>query len=354
MLSDKCEMNELDKIISYHQNDKFEPKFLIIEDLKNKCWIVYNGENGMYKEMEFGSYTVFTINEFINYSPNAMRHNQLFSSANADFLDPKIAERIYEQGKEAMEALLNILAELPDWKKWADPEQLKEIMLGRWYYYRYACYGRTWSDFVGMSFKTLEEWKKYFFEKSYRFSEKELEEMYEANKEEAEEHFKTMHEVVRKYSVVYYDEFEFIDEKNQRRFGRSFLVDEETHMFIWDLYHILVSGVTDSPHICPRCKQLFFSNNNKIIYCKECKAESNTIRNEKRMNSVRYIHKKIYDKINNSKFYTEDDRNKFLVESNYYWDLVRKKKVVKNPLFNEKIETEEQYRKWLEKKLKSY
>jgi hypothetical protein len=84
-----------------------------------------------------------------------------------------------------------------------------------------------------------------------------------------------------------------------------------------------------------------------------CKEESNVIRNENRLKSVRYIHKKIYDKINNSKFHTNTEKELFLAESNYYWDIVRGKEVKPIPLFAANIKTEEDYKKWLEEKLKS-
>lgn len=358
MLSDSyTKMNEYDKIIFKNGifEDKCKTRFLIVEDLKNKKWVVYNGVTGMYRELDFGAYVTFTINEFINYSPDAMHHASLFNDIQSGCITKEDATRIYNSGKKAMKNLLGTFAELPDWKKWADPEQLKKIMLQQWKFFRYASYGKMWSGYAETATETLDDLIKSFAVKYPKIEKEEIEEIYESNKEAAQEFFETMHEVVKKNFVIYYDEITFIDKDNKDRIGRAFLVDDEIRMFAWDLYHILVSGVTETPHICPRCENLYYSNNNKSKYCDSCKSNYSDIRKEyRKKNQARYIHKRINDKLH-SKRYSEEVLDKFMVESNYYWDIVKQKEPKTKPeSWYLDINTEEEYKRWLESKLKEY
>lgn len=358
MLNDSYDkMNEYDKIIIENGifEKKFKTRFLIVEDLKNKKWIVYDGTTGMYRECDFGAYVTFTINEFINYSPDSVHHASLFNDIQSDYITEADATRIYNSGKKAMKNLLDTFAELPDWKKEAEPTLLKKIMLQQWKFFRYASYGKMWAEYAETSTETLDELIERFAVKYPKIKTEEIEEIFESNKEAAQEFFETMHKVVKKNFVIYYDEITFIDKDNQDRIGRAFLVDDEIRMFAWDLYHILVSGITETPHICPRCGHLFYSNNNKSKYCDSCKNNYSDIRKEYRQkNQARYIHKRINDKLH-SKRYSEKDLNEFMIESNYYWDIVKQKEPKTKPeSWYLNISTEEEYKNWLENKLNEY
>lgn len=359
MLNDSYDkMNEYDKIILENGifEDKCRTRFLIAEDLKSKRWVVYDSSDGSYYERDFGVYVTFVINEFINYSPDSVHHASLFNDVQSGYITEEDAARIYNSGKKAMKNLLDTFSELPDWKKWADSEQLKSIMLRQWKFFRYASYGKLWSDFAGMETETLDELKDFFLTKSPEsFTEEEIEELYNSNKEEVQEHFATMHKVVKENFVIYYDEISFNGNDDKCRTGRAFLVDSEINMFAWDLYHILVSGVTETPHICPRCNHLYFSNNNKSKYCDSCKNNYSDIRKEYRQkNQTRYIHKRINDKLH-SKRYSEEELDKFMIESNYYWDIVKQKEPKTKPeSWYLNINTEEEYKNWLENKLNEY
>lgn len=359
MLSDSYDkMNEYDKIIRKNGifGDKCKTRFLVAEDLKNKRWVIYDSSDGSYYERDFGTYVTYVINEFINYSPDSVHHASLFNSVQSGYISEEDAEKLYNRGKKNMKNLLDIFAELPDWKKWADLEQLKSIMLDRWKFYRYASFMELWSDYAEVASETLDESINRFTEKYPKIEKEEIKEICESNKEEAQEFFKTMHENFKKYFVRYYDEIAFIDKDNKERIGRAFLVtNTEINMFPWDLYHVLVSWVTDSPHICPRCGQLYYSNNNKSKYCDSCRNNYSDIRKEYRQkNQARYIHKRINDKLH-SKRYSEEELDKFMIESNYYWDIVKQKEPKTKPeSWYLNINTEEEYKNWLESKLNEY
>lgn len=354
MLSDSYDkLNEYDKILSSAKCDKFNPVFLVIEDLKNKCWIVYDGNTGKYCKQPFGHYVAAIINAYVNFSINAVHHNQFNDVIKNGILDEDNINNYFLQTQKAFKNLLDIFLHLSYWKKVVEPDRLDQILLNEWKFYRYAASPQVWADCAKAATETFDEFKNEFSKMNF-FSNNELKEMYDSEKMYVSERLETLHEVIKKIFFVYYDELIFLDMENKQHYGRAFLTTDEEHIFSLDLYHILISGVTPVPHICPHCNQIFFSNNNKIIYCEDCQSEKNVIRNQKRKQSVRYIHKKIYDKLNNSKKYTNETRDNFLNESNYYWDCVLKRDTVKNPLFTEKIETEQQYKEWLENKLNSY
>lgn len=365
-------INEYDKIILNWKNDKnLEPmRYVCIEDTKDKCWMVYDSKTGLHRKVPFGFYTEWVFNYYVISDKESLHHNKALETAkknNIEF-DEETYNKYYEFTKNAMLELQNIFSNLPHWYDLARKEQLidgngknisinelQTILINQWKMFRFACFPKCWSEYVSLVFPNKEEILR--LSKIITPENENIEdianEMIESNYEQWEEANETINKIVQKSFVCYYDYVNFINENGISTSGRCFIVFDEIYLFYWDLYHILVSRLAKMPHICPRCNQLFFSNNNKARYCKECKSESNVIRNENRMKSVRYIHKKIYDKLNNSKFHSNDEIEMFLAESNYYWDIIKNKKIKKNPLFVAKIETEDDYKKWLEEKLKS-
>lgn len=102
--------------------------------------------------------------------------------------------------------------------------------------------------------------------------------------------------------------------------------------------------------ICLNCGCVFQSSFSQR-YCETCRQPENAekIRWKQRKESVRYLHKRVYDMIGNSKRFDDETRKLFLEESNYYWSKV----IGKIPKTEGKesyrdIKTENQYRKWLE------
>jgi hypothetical protein len=125
-------------------------------------------------------------------------------------------------------------------------------------------------------------------------------------------------------------------------------------IFILDFWEVLTNPKIGKFRVCKECSCLFLSNNNNATYCDLCKKNIAKIRykNRKR-NKERYLHKNILDYL-----YLIDESknmsNEFLNESNYYWDVVRKKSVEKSLIYTEKITTKKQYMQWLEDKMKYY
>ena len=361
-------INEYDEIIlKWKKDDKTQPmKYVIVEDLKNKCWIIYDSSTGLYKEVSFGEYVESVINEFLLYDMHNAHHSKLLDmiTSDSDF-DEQKANDLFNYCKKPVEQLLELLGNISKYRILAkkgelignsgiciNSEMLEQILMNEWKKYRYINFVSVWQRYANYEFSTSEDAAEYK-NKFSSFLDSSKEEILKEWKEFAKEEAETLHAIVRESFVCYYDYIIFIDKDGNPRTGRSFVAANEMHIFCWDLYHILVSKCAEAPHICPRCKQLFFSNNNKAVYCEKCKTETNIVRNENRKKSVRYMHKKIYDKINNSKFHNDLEKELFLAESNYYWDIVKKKDVKLIPLFTEKIECEEDYKEWLERKMKS-
>jgi uncharacterized Zn finger protein (UPF0148 family) len=124
-------------------------------------------------------------------------------------------------------------------------------------------------------------------------------------------------------------------------------------IFPLDLFHVFVTGKAETPRICPRCGQLFYTDSNKYKYCPDCQGQSATIQTENRKKNVRYLHKRISDRIRNNRKYSSDFLDDFMSESNYYWYLLRGKDITPNPDYTANIQTENDYKQWLQEKLDS-
>ena len=331
----KKSTNEYDKIILNAKNNPKCPPFeyLVVEDVEKKTWVTYSCANGLYKEVSFGDYVNNFITMFLRYDKNNPQHNNFLKLIGNNF-DEKNANSLFDKCKADIDELMQILPNIAKYyflakkgeltdanESFIDCETLDITLFNIWKKYRYFIFTNVWGD----------------------FSEYSEEELTESNN--------ILHDIVSKDFVFYYDNISFIDANGNSRVGRCFLTSNDFYMFVWDLYHVLVSKLAKMPRVCPRCNSLFFSNNNKSLYCAGCKEESNVIRNEKRSKSVRYLHKRIYDRLRNSKSHSDTEKELFLAESNYYWDIVRKKNVKEIPLFTAKIETETDYKTWLENKL---
>jgi len=254
----------------------------------------------------------------------------------AEFLKPHILK------------LQDVILNLDRYRKVPDKAGMKAALLSTWKMYRNAKYVSLWKDIIDLSEDTEENYKK----ESGIYTQENIREIVESNHAEAIELNNSVYNVHIKNFFCFCDYVTFYGTDNFPLIGRGYIARTPGDMFASDLYHVLVSGLAGIPHRCPRCGHIFYPNN-KSKYCDECKKDSSAIRNEKRRQSVRYFHKKVYDKITLSKKYDDNFRNDFMNESNYYWDIVQGKEVPDNPLYRERIKTESQYKKWLEKKLNS-
>lgn len=364
-------VNELDEIIiGWHESNGVENmRYVCVEDVENKCWIVYDSKTGIYDKFLFGYFVESVINEYMQSDKKAVHHKKMVETARKHNIEYDEVEknRLFEETSDSLSILYHIFENLSGWYSLAKKgqlysnnneavsiESLNNTMLNEWKKFRFACFPNSFIDVLASENMTEEDFVE--LANISKCDDEKLEDVIEKLKKETaisnQESRQCLNKVVTRYFIAYHDYITFTDNDGKSITGRCFLTFNIVFLFYWDLFHILVSRKADTPHICPRCKCLFWSDN-RTKYCDECKNEAHLVRNENRLKSVRYIHKKIYDKINNSKFHNDTEKELFLAESNYYWDIVRGKEVKKIPLFTAKIETEEQYKKWLEEKLNS-
>lgn len=121
---------------------------------------------------------------------------------------------------------------------------------------------------------------------------------------------------------------------------------------IKELALIIEEKKRNSKRVCPMCGAIFSSNNFQAKYCDKCRKKPISERRKGVKQSTRYIHKRIWDRINLSKKYDRDFLNAFMNESNYYWHTIKGKKckIEKKEEYLD-IRTEEEYREWLINKL---
>lgn len=353
----KTERNEYDDILmdfSMYSNICIDKNtFLAIEDTDNKQWICYYPYTGRYTIKPFGHIVADMIFEYLSRLEDDVHHNKLLewyneigfkydaetSRKDAEFLKPHILK------------LQDTILNLDKYRKVPAKAEMKAALLRTWKMYRNAKYVSTWKNIIELSEDTEESHKK----KSDIYTQEDVEDIkaiVKSNHAEAIELDVRVYNIHLKKAFYFCDYVTFYGNDNVPHTGKGYISCTPGDVFASDLYHVLVSGLAGIPRRCPRCGHIFYPNN-KSKYCDECKKDSSAIRNEKRRQSVRYFHKKVYDKITLSSKYDSEFRNDFINESNYYWDIVQGKEVTANPLYREHIKTESQYKKWLEKKLNS-
>lgn len=162
--------------------------------------------------------------------------------------------------------------------------------------------------------------------------------------------------------MVVYKGADLITLENGDVVTECFWFQEIFDVFILDLWEFLFNPACRKKKMlkCENCGRLFYSSNNQAKYCDICKQPEimGKIRYENRKkNTVRKLHHDIVTKLysigDGKKKSPNEISNAFLEESNYYWDIIQGKEVIPNPLYQERIKTESQYKKWLEKKLNS-
>ena len=325
--------------------------FLAIEDIDNRQWICYSSYTGTYTIKPFGHITADMIYECLSRLKNDVHHNKLmewYDEIGFEY-DAETGEKDAEFLKPYILQLQDVILNLGKYRKDRAKAEMKATLLEVWKIYRNAKHFSTWKDIINLSEDTEENHKK----KLGIYTQEDIEDIkkiVKVNHASAIELNNNMYNIHIKKFFCFCDYVTFYDNNNVPLIGRGYIARTPGDMFAADLYHVLVSGLAGTPRLCPRCGHIFYPNN-KSKYCDDCKKDSPSIRNEKRRQSVRYYHKKVYDKITQSKKYDDNFRNAFMNESNYYWDIVQGKEVIVNPLYKERIKTETQYKKWLEKKL---
>lgn len=348
------EQNEYDKIaFQFALNlkngfDEKENSLLVIEDINHKQWVIYDTSKGMYQEIPFGHIVIELLKEFDMRTEDHIHHRKWIGYMKECGLpDDPLNERITKDIKPYILELKKDIAKIDGYRKSNHLEEMKMALLNDWKRYRMASYENVFRDIMDLTSDNEENYKTYDF-----MLENEIKESIKSNHEEAVSLARDMYAIHNRYHFCYCDYITFDDKDLVPHTGKAYLALDYPDIFAADLYHVFVSGLSGIPRLCPRCESLFYATN-KSKYCDNCKEDSAVIRNEKRKKSVRYYHKKVYDKISQSKKYDNEFRNAFMNESNYYWDIVQGKEVLQNPSYREKIKTKEQYKLWLEMKLKT-
>lgn len=378
------EMNEFDKIIQSHQHNNDDiaelsnlrnkewkasymergekpPEFLnkertpvilrylVIEDMSNKQWLVYDSDTSRIYLIGFGEYTLFLLNDILGYLPDFPYHEQKRKEI-LDFITKESYEytkNVICNHKEKFIELFNVLSTFDKYKKIYNQFEMSKYSYGLWLRYRYLYDVEYWKEIIDNYDVTEADAFK------LKCQPDDIEEFIEHCHESAKELEENLHHIITGEFFIYHDFMTHIVNNGLIISGNAYVAKDIRDIFPLDLLHIL-NGDTKTPHKCPRCGQLYFSNNNKSKYCSECRTNGNVIRQENRKkNRCRYLHKQITDILN---YYNigEDgiDKNgseKFRIESNYYWAVVQGKIPKQMPKsYNSNIKTEENYFKWLQ------
>ena len=309
------------------RNDKL--RFSVVEDMENKRYIVTDMNDDMkYFIVPFGHFTVETLSNLLAGGKGDIYHTSFLEACKKSGYEfnEKEVEATIEEKKEYIDKLIDIILQRDTFKS-EDACLLKATLVDTWKAYRYI-YFDLWNEYIDLIENGYEEDA---LVPEYAFSE---------------------HLKIR--SLFVYNDIQSIKIDEKWVSGNCWFTENFGFMFSRDLYHTLVDCSNDVKiKKCSRCGHLFIAETNKHKYCPDCKATPNTIRVEQRKKSVRYLHKRVYDKLNNYDKYSYNGKkmlSDFLAESNYYWDIVRGKEIELNPMYSNKIKTEAQYRKWLEKK----
>ncbi len=377
------EMNDFDKIILSHQennddiaelsnfrNEKWKAldiergkkpseylskerlptmlRYLIIEDMSNKRWFIYDSDTSRTYFIDFGEYTLFLLNDILSYLPDFPYHEQKRKKI-LDFITKESYEdtkNVICNNKEKFIELFNVLATFDKYKKIYNQFEMSKYSYGLWLRYRYLYDVKYWAEMIDNYDVTESDVSK------LKYQPDDKEKFVECCHESAKELEETLHHIITGEFFIYHDFMTHIVNNGLIISGNAYVAKDIRDIFPLDLLHILNSD-TKAPHKCPRCGQLYFSNNNKSKYCSECKANSNIIRQENRKNNpCRYLHKQITDILNN---YGGDGSENFRIESNYYWAIVQGNTPKQIPVsYNPNITTRGDYFKWLqEQKIKA-
>ena len=336
------------------KNDRLE--YCVFENMKTKEYIVFDSKDDFntYTSIPFGGVVACTLNGYIKSNPKSVHHAnykkelQEYGGYNAPDIDERLSLYHVIYGKTLNELISYIKQR--DTYKYHDKIALKCSFIREWKKYRYMIYDKVWSEYLSLS-----ETQKADHDFNNTFTNDELKDIVENCHEEAAELSDRLHKIVCERLFIPYDKIYFVF-RDEWAYGNVWFSQGEGDIFSRDLYHVLVDNAAKIPRFCPRCGLMYYSNNNKSKYCPECKKQSNDIRKENiKKNPARYLHKRVWDKINAHKDkYDRDFLNSFMNESNYYWHNISGKPSDLQKLDSyQNIDTIEKYQEWLEKKLES-
>lgn len=328
-------------------------RYCVFENMETKEFVIFDSKEDFdsYLIIPFGEVVAHTLNGYMKCNPESVHHED-YKKELLEFGCEDIEERLSTFHGIYGETLKELIRYIKhrDTYKYDDEIALKCSYIREWKKYRYMIYDRVWGEYIPLS-----ETQKKDHNFNNTFTDEELEKLVESCHESAAELSDSFHKVISERIFIPYDKIYFLFKGNWV-YGDVWFSQSEGDVFSRDLYHVLVDKAAKSPRICPRCGMLYYSNNNKSKYCPKCKKQSNDIRKENiKKNPARYLHKRVWDKINAHKDkYDRDFLNAFMNESNYYWHLISGKESDLEKLDTyQNIDTIEKYQEWLEKKLKS-
>lgn len=311
----------LDEIISSHEKN-IPLEYLAIEDLSHKQWIFYRKKDKATQVVPFGEIVNGVLNYYHKTGDPINVCNQgdepTYSKTMTDFI----------------EYLRSFIREMPSLKRKYSSVEYKRYCVTAWKKFRDCNCRKVWEMFVSS-----------------------CNNIYSPLSDESTEILTALHKCVEEQLCIYHDEI-LIVENNSPVLCRAFCISDQDDIFGWDLYHVLMEHTT-VPQVCPRCGSFHLPKTNRFKYCHDCSADKAGTRKIYRENNPeRDLHKRINDKLHTLKEYKTNsaELNKFMNESNYYWDIVRGKEPATpaEPWYDLNITTKEQYQAWLEKKLEEY
>ena len=303
-----------------------ESNFCILENMTEKKYIIFDiKSNWRYIIVPFGGMIYLLLNMFIDSDKKAVYHKELLEICPSYTIESMI------KCKPMFDSLRSVILRMEENnKQYSDKTALKCSYIREWKKYRYMNLTEFFSKF-----------SCYLDDTDYPENER-------------QEFFDTIHRIISKNFFVQHDVFYLQSDKGWFH-GMTWFATDIDYLFSRELYHLFVDNAIAAPHICPRCGHFYYSNNCRSKYCDLCKSNYNNIRKEYRQkNQARYLHKRINDRLHSKRF-SETDLNDFMIESNFYWDIVRQNtpKTPKEPWYKD-IKNEEEYKEWLESKLQEY
>lgn len=156
--------------------------------------------------------------------------------------------------------------------------------------------------------------------------------------------------------LIIYGGFELIG--NEKPFPvEKFEFTEMCNIFILDFWEFLFNPIFEKTKvlICPNCGCVFPSSNVRAKFCDACKQPEvmNKIRYQKRIsNQPRKLHQNILTLAYKLNTESQKESDKFLAESNYYWNYINGRHTEKIKGYLSNIKTENDYVEWLKSKQK--
>lgn len=324
--------------------DGKKKRYCVLEDMNAKNYLIFDTvDDWKFMIIPFGDILFNMLNCFIDSSEVSVYHSKLLK-----YMGKETAEEM-AGCKPMYESLLDIITHMEANSTYPDKTALKCAYIREWKKYRYINCVNVFRQFASyfsddVSIKYADYVKLYGS----------IEELRKTEEEELQEINATLHSIIIKDFFIPYDTV-YMHCESGWLYGKTWFTSDVNYVFSRELYHLFVDNTIEQPHICPRCGHLYYSNNNKSKYCDSCKNNYSDIRKEyRKKNQARYIHKRINDKLH-SKRYSEEELDKFMIESNFYWDIVKKKEPKTKPeSWYLNISTEEEYKNWLESKLNEY